>query len=68
VTKQNGYMVNNARISYTTGDGRWEIAGSVKNLTNKRYNFIGFDVSSSGLTEQSPGDPRWWGLTVGFHL
>ena len=68
VTRQDSYLVANARVSYTTADERWEFAGYVKNLTDKEYDVIGFDVSSSGLTERFPGDPIWWGASVAFRL
>ncbi len=66
VTRESSYIIGNARVSYTTEDDRWEVAGFVKNITGKDYNIIGFDVSSSGYTEQFPGNPRWWGLSVAY--
>jgi iron complex outermembrane receptor protein len=66
VTRQSNYLVANARVSYTTADDRWELAGYVKNLTDKKYDVIGFDVSSSGFTERFPGDPIWWGVSATF--
>jgi len=66
VTHQSNYLVANARVSYTTADDRWELAGYVKNLTDKKYDVIGFDVSSSGFTERFPGDPIWWGVSATF--
>ncbi len=68
VTRQNGYVVANARISYTTDDDHWKFSGYVKNIGDKSYDVIGFDVSSSGYTERFPGNPLWWGLSAAYNF
>ena len=62
-----GYTIVDARISYDTADGRWEIAVWGKNLANREYNVMGFDLTTSNGTviyEVSP--PRWLGGSVSY--
>ena len=56
-----------ARVSYDTADGHWEAAVWGKNLTNREYNAMGFDLTTTNGTviyEVSP--PRWLGGSVSY--
>jgi len=60
-----GRTLANARLSYRTADGDWELAGEVRNLTNKLYYTDLFDNrGSTNSIQGSPGEPRTWSLTV----
>lgn len=60
-----GYAILNARIDWTSADEAWNISLNVKNLTNKVYDVIGFDLSQvCGCNLQAQGKPRWFNLTV----
>ena len=53
-----GYTISNARLAWTQGG--WEVAATVKNLTDKRYYDLGFDLATlCGCNENSFGPPRW---------
>lgn len=62
-----GYTIMDARVSYDTADGHWEAAVWGKNLTNREYNAMGFDLTTTNGTviyEVSP--PRWLGGSVSY--
>ena len=64
---ENGYIVANARASYTTGDGHWEAALFVKNFTDTEYIVQTFDLGFVlGMTEQYYGLPRWFGGSISY--
>ena len=53
------HTVVNARISYRTGDSRWESALAVKNLTNEAYRLYTNDISSLSIGLDGFAPPRW---------
>jgi iron complex outermembrane receptor protein len=63
------FILHNARLSYRTADGRYEIAGWIENILDKRYKIDTFDLS---LGENSVlevwNDPRLYGLTVSAYF
>ncbi|MDG2115526.1 MAG: TonB-dependent receptor [Porticoccaceae bacterium] len=62
------YMLVNARLSYTTGDGRLTTALWVKNLTDEEYSPTLFDLGTfTGSTVETMGQPRWFGASVRYH-
>lgn len=64
---EDGYIVANARVSYATGDGRWEAALFVKNFTDEEYLVQTFDLGFVlGMTEQYYGLPRWFGGSISY--
>jgi iron complex outermembrane receptor protein len=67
-TKGEGYALFNARVSLAAEDDRWEIAGFVKNLTNKRNQVYALDVSSFSFTQAQFGRPRWWGIELSYRF
>lgn len=65
--KQNGYTLANARL--TLGHNPWSVALWGKNLTDKRFYTVGYDlVSGFGQLMFVPGAPRTYGIegTVRF--
>jgi len=65
VDRQPGRVVGNARITYGFGDGKWEVAGFVNNLTDKKYLLYNLDLSGPfGFTQQAYARPRWFGASV----
>ena len=66
ITRQKGYAVANARVSYTTADDRWEFALWAKNFTNKDYYNFRLDVGSISYCGCGIAPPRWIGGTASF--
>ncbi len=66
ITYQGANAVANARISYTTGDERWEFALWAKNLTNTAYYNFKLDVGSFSYCGCGIAPPRWVGGTASF--
>ena len=65
VDRQAGRVIGNARISYTSGDRNWELAGFVTNLTDKHYKLYNLDLSGPfGFTQQTYARPRWFGASI----
>lgn len=60
------YVVGNARVSYTTGDEKWEVAVFVRNLADKEYVVYKVDSSFAGFSARTFGNPRWFGATVTY--
>ena len=59
VQKNPGYIVGNARVSYTNADESLETGIIVKNFADEEYaSFIGF-VGATGTATQFPGRPQW---------
>lgn len=67
VSRENGYIVGNARLQYTSGSGRWYAAVFVNNISDTEYLTYTFDFTGSfGFNQQAYGKPRWFGGTVGI--
>jgi outer membrane receptor protein involved in Fe transport len=66
---QRAFWLHNFRLSYRNPSGNVEIAGWVRNLTDKAYKTFAFDGSTfQGTTIYFVGEPRTFGgtLTVNF--
>ncbi len=69
---QDGYILSNARVSYTNAEDTWTVAVFVKNLADKEYRTMALDLSGTpaqagfGLTESYYGTPRWWGVSFKY--
>ncbi|HXK23294.1 MAG TPA: TonB-dependent receptor [Myxococcota bacterium] len=66
---QPAFWLLNARLSYRTQDGKFEIGGWVRNFMDTTYKTYGFDASQfSNVVINYYGDPRTYGmdLTVSF--
>ena len=61
---QPGYALVDARLSWNTGDDRFEFALFGKNLTNKFYFTAAEFVPSFGFRNMVLGRPREWGVSA----
>lgn len=68
VLEEGSYGLWGARLSYTSGDGRFNVALYGRNLANKEYFGSGFDVSALGYMAVKPGAPRYVGLTAAYNF
>lgn len=65
ISRQSGYALFDARLSYAPEDGFWEVAVFGKNLTDKEYLVYTFDFTGpAGLNQKFFGPPRWFGGSV----
>jgi iron complex outermembrane receptor protein len=65
---EDGYVIGNGRLSYTTDDDRWEAAVFVQNIADEEYLVQTFDLGFIlGMTEQYYGLPRWVGGSIRFN-
>jgi outer membrane receptor protein involved in Fe transport len=68
-TGQKAYWLHNIRLGYRTPDGRVEIAGWVRNLTDEVYKSYAFDASTFGRNVVNyVGEPRTYGLDFILHF
>ena len=63
---RDGYTVANARLGWTSGDEKWDVAIAVNNLFDKHYTVQQFDLSGDlfaggifSMIEEYYGRPRW---------
>lgn len=64
--KEDAYTKLNARLSWLSGDERWEIAAWVKNLTDEVYRIYAFDLTADlGYVQEVYAAPRTYGVSVG---
>lgn len=62
-TKVSGYTLLNARVLWS--NPQWQLEAHGSNLTDKRYETFGVDISSlCGCTQIGVGRPIWWGVSV----
>jgi iron complex outermembrane receptor protein len=67
VSKENGYIIGNARLSYTSGTGNWSAALFVNNIGDEEYKTYTFDFTTFGFNQQAWGAPRWIGGTLTYN-
>ncbi len=74
-SREDGYFVGNASVTWIAPSDRWSVRGFVQNFTGSEYLVQTFDLSGSlsngglfGLVEQYYGRPRMYGanLNVSF--
>ena len=68
---EDGYIVANASIGWTSPDEMWAASFYVRNLFAEEYLVQTFDLSGEevfGLTEQYYGRPQWWGITLQWRI
>ena len=62
-TRVGGYTLLNARVLWS--NPLWQVEAHGSNLTDKRYETFGVDISSlCGCTQIGIGRPIWWGVSV----
>ena len=63
--EQPGYVIGNARASYTSADERWELAFAVHNIADQFYATQIFDIASFLGSQQIFFDrPRWFSGSI----
>ena len=69
VEREQGYAVANARIGFTTGDKKIDVAVFVNNVFNKAYRVYAFDGSLYwGDVLGVYAKPRTWGVSVKYNF
>ena len=59
------YVVADARLTWNSANGLWDLVGYVDNLTDDDHSVIGFDVSGFyGTNQESYAKPRTTGLII----
>lgn len=67
-TEVDSYVVGNLRASLLSSDERWSIDVFGRNLTDERYNGVGFDLSTTcGCSVVSLGEPRTYGVQLRYN-
>jgi iron complex outermembrane receptor protein len=64
---QPSYAVTNASLTYTSGNGAWEVGGYVRNLADKVYEVYFMDLSSLYFSQRVLGPPRTYGVDITYH-
>lgn len=64
INLMDSYAIWGARIGYETADGKWNVMGWGKNLTDEYY--VTNVIASSDSTSRFSGRPRTYGVTVGY--
>jgi iron complex outermembrane receptor protein len=66
VDYQPSYALSNARLTYSSGGGHWDVSAWVKNLTDKYYRVYNLDLSALGFNQGVYGPPRTFGGTFTY--
>jgi iron complex outermembrane recepter protein len=68
VDREPAYALSNARLGYTTGDGKWDVSAYVRNLANKYYRVYNLDLSGFiGSNQSVYGAPRTYGVGLRYN-
>lgn len=59
-------VVGNARLTYTTGDKRWDVELFVKNIADNVYLVGRSDLADFGFWQERFSEPRWVGGSVRY--
>jgi iron complex outermembrane recepter protein len=69
VSREDGYTVGNLRVSYASGDERWQVAAFAYNITEEEYLSYTFDFTGTfGFNQQAYGPPRWVGVSLQYNM
>lgn len=60
------YDIWDARLAYLSPDGRWEVAGWIKNIGEEKYRTHIFSQRGGRIAFATFGDPRTYGASVTF--
>jgi iron complex outermembrane receptor protein len=61
---ESGFLVGNARVSYTTEDGRYSVSLWLQNIGDTEYRTFNGPITGNGYTLQQFGKPRWAGASL----
>ena len=80
-SREDAYFIGNLRLSYTTGDGKWNLTAFVKNFTDTEHRLYMLDLAAGdlfvpsgvpptgdGIIEQVYGPPRWAGGSISYRF
>jgi iron complex outermembrane recepter protein len=68
-TVQGGYWLENIRVAYAPTGGKWEVAGYVRNLSDRQYFLDEFDLTNPfGFIQGIVGTPRTFGAEVNYRF
>jgi iron complex outermembrane receptor protein len=60
--RENGYVVGDFRLQWTSGDNHWQVALFVNNVADEEYLTYTFDFAGAlGFNQLGYGKPRWYG-------
>ncbi len=66
---QPAYALHNLRLSYRSSDGKFEIAGWVRNVSDRRYKTFAFSAANfAAVTINFVADPRTAGVDLSFNF
>lgn len=66
---QDAYWLENLRVGYEFGGGRWDVAAYVKNLSGLHYANDAFDSTGPfGYIQPVLGTPRWFGVELNYRF
>jgi iron complex outermembrane receptor protein len=68
ISKEDAYLIWNARLSYTSGSEAWEIAAWVKNVGDEQYRLYNLDLGLLGISQEVYAPPRWYGGTITYRF
>ena len=63
-----GQTVVNARVGFTSGNGRLDVTAFCNNLADRFYRVYSNDNSTIGFDAQVYAPPRWYGVTLAYHF
>lgn len=62
------YSILNARLSWFSAEGDWEVSVFANNINDESYKTAAFDLSTfSGASEEAYGKPVWYGASVRYN-
>lgn len=67
ITIAPSYSLWNARLAWTSTNGNWEVAGWIKNISDKDYIHHTFSQRGSRIAFARFGPPRHYGVTVTYN-
>ena len=66
-TTQAPYWLENVRVAYSFDHSKWEVAGYVRNLSDRKYLIDAFDLTSPfGFIQGITGTPRTFGAELNY--
>ncbi len=80
-SKEESYFIGNLRLTYITGDDKWELGAFVRNFTDTKHRLYLLDLAAGdlfvppdvpptgdGIIEQVYGPPRWAGGFISYRF
>ena len=64
---EDSYSIANARLTWYSDDGKWNVGVFAENLGDTVYRTFSFDLAFLGFSTDVYGKPRWIGATVGYN-